>query len=97
MELRNSELWGSIYRIMERNKSDYGAASIELHQSIHGFPIIDFWRTKIYILEIHMEIQKLNMLPINEASRFYYGASHIVVIYWNPWINITHESNYGSS
>ena len=58
MELRDSELWGSIYRIMEHNKSDYGAASIELHQSIHGFPIIDFWRTIIQFWEIHMEIQK---------------------------------------
>ena len=34
MELRNSELWGSIYRFMERNKSDYWAVLIELHQSI---------------------------------------------------------------
>ena len=58
MELRNSELWGSIYRIMGRIKSDYGAASIELHQSIHGFPIIDLWRTMIQFWEIHMEIQK---------------------------------------
>ena len=35
MERRNSELWGSIYRFVERNKSDYGAALIEYHQSIH--------------------------------------------------------------
>ena len=35
MELRISELWGSIYRFTERNKSDYGAALIVLHQSIH--------------------------------------------------------------
>ena len=58
MELRNLVLWGSIYRYMERNKSDYGAASIELHWSIYGFPIIDFWRSIIQFWEIHMEIQK---------------------------------------
>ena len=35
MEFRISELCGSIYTFMERNKSDYGAALIVLHQSIH--------------------------------------------------------------
>ena len=58
MELSNSELWGSIYRIMERNKPDYGAVSVELHQSIHEFSIIYFWRTIIQFWEIHMEIPK---------------------------------------